>query len=119
VPDQIDLLAGAGPWPGEERFFEMFDILEAEAWAEAGGIAVHRNFDVTGMRIGGRVRQGPAYHVFGREDVLLAWGRRNGQRAVWLQDAHEDRWPPHFDVFGRPARTMERRLRIPPQEPSD
>src|SRR2546427_534687 len=55
------------PQPGEERFFEMLYIEAAAAWARAGGIAIHRNFDVTGIRIGGRVRSG-------RADRKARWG---------------------------------------------
>ncbi len=33
--------------------------------AGPGGIAIHRNFDVDGLVIGGRQRSGPAFHVFG------------------------------------------------------
>lgn len=101
----------------EERFFELPEILSAAAWARAGGIAVHRNFDVTGMRIGARVRAGQAYHVFGPREALLVWGRRNGQRPEWIQDPDqfgefEGVW--HFDVFGGPARRVEARLGIQP-----
>src|SRR6266496_586341 len=102
--------------PGEERFFEMLEILEAAEWARGGGIAVHRNFDVTGLVIGGRTRQGGAYHVFGRMDLLLEWGHRNGQRPSWVQpgdDAGDFEDLPHFDVFGGPARRLEARMGIP------
>lgn len=107
------------PAPGEERYFAMFDIEEAIAWAKDGGIAVHQNFMVDGLKIGGRVRQGRAYHVFGLREALLAWGNRNGQRAPWMQWSEDDRRvadPPHFDVFGAPARKVEARLGIPTSE---
>jgi hypothetical protein len=113
----MSLATGQGPAPGEERFFELHRILAAARWARQGGIAVHRNFEVDGMRIGRRVRQGMAYHVFGQREALLAWGRRNAQRPAWLQDADEFgdfEGVYHFDVFGQPARRLEERLEIPP-----
>ncbi len=101
----------------------MLDVEEAAAWARKGGVAVHRNFDVTGMRIGGRVRNGTAYHVMASDRTLLvAWGRRNGQREAWLQRPRARGlfagiW--HYDVFGGPARAMERRLNILPLESAE
>jgi hypothetical protein len=95
----------------------MFGIEEAAVWALAGGIAVHRNFEVDGLEIGGKTRSGTAYHVFGLREALLAWGSRNRQKPAWLQHTKEDAregWPPHFDVFGSPARRLEQRLSIPP-----
>lgn len=102
---------------GQEKVFDMMEIREAATWGAAGGIAIHRNFDVDGMTIGGKVRSGRAYHVFGREKELLEWGKRNGQSAAWLQPEKRAKdgalqFPPHFDVFGGPARAMERRLHM-------
>jgi len=122
-PDEFDPKVTDPRHEGEERFFEMLDIEEAAVWARRGGIAVHRNFDVTGMEIGGRIRSGQAYHVMClNRDTLVAWGEKNGQRERWLQppkreDAHGlfgGIW--HYDVFGGPARRMERRMGIPPLE---
>jgi hypothetical protein len=98
------------PAAGEERFFDMRAIQKARDWALAGGIAIHRNFDVDGLLIGGRRRSGPAFHVFGNEAVLLEWGRRYRLNPRWLQHNGNDRgWPPHFDVFGRPAQRLAER----------
>jgi hypothetical protein len=96
-----------GPAAGEERFFAMREIREARDWALAGGIAIHRNFDVDGLVIGSRRRSGPAFHVFGNESVLLEWGRRYRLNPRWLQHNGRNRgWPPHFDVFGGLARRL-------------
>ncbi len=108
MTDQLDLWEPpepVGPAPGEERYFRMMEINEASAWAHAGGIAIHRNFNVDGLTIGGRRRSGAAFHVLGQQDVLLEWGRRNGQRPHWIE-AEQRTLPPHFDVFGGPARRL-------------
>lgn len=106
--------AGCAPVsPGEERYFEMDEILEATAWAERGGIAVHQGLILDGMKVGTKVRSGQHYHVMClNRETLIAWGRKNGQRTSWLQPPtrHRDVW--HYDVFGGPARAMERRMGI-------
>lgn len=90
---------------GTEQIFGWRDIEEAVAWANGGGIAHHRNFDVDGMRIGGRVRSGPAFHTFGLEPQLFEWGRKHRFPKTWMQPA-EGMFPPHFDVFGALARQL-------------
>jgi hypothetical protein len=98
------------PTPGQERFFGLLEIEEARDWALADGIAIHRNFDVDGIRIGGKVRHGPAFHVFGQEPALLDWARRYRLNPNWIQDRRaSDGWPPHFDVFGGLAVRIEAR----------
>ena len=100
--------------PGEERYFRMGEILEAIEWAERDGIAVHQGLILDGMKVGTKVRSGQHYHVMClNRDTLVAWGKRNGQRVSWLQPPthNGDVW--HYDVFGGPARRMERRMEIP------
>lgn len=94
-------------------YYRMMELHEALAYAAAGGIAVHQNFKVDGMHIGGKVRSGRAYHVLGLKPQLIAWGRTHGQRESWLQEPTglaPEVW--HYDVFGGPARRMEREMGI-------
>lgn len=93
------------PQRGEERIFGWHDLREAIAWADAGGVAHHRNFDVDGMKIGVRVRSGPAFHTLAQEDVLIEWGRKHRFPRYWIQ-RKEGIFPPHFDVFGALARQL-------------
>jgi hypothetical protein len=93
------------PAAGEERYFEVREIMEAVAWAKAGGIAVHQNLDYSGTVIGGRARSGPFLHVFGKREALLAWGVTHGMNGRWIQ-REDGIFPPHFDVFGGPARKL-------------
>jgi hypothetical protein len=56
--------------PLEERYFERRQIKEAIAFAEAGGIAIHRNFDYYhGSKIRGMTREKPFLHVIGLRPV--------------------------------------------------
>src|SRR2546426_11131361 len=72
--------------PMREKYFERREIKEAIAFAEAGGIAVHRNFDsYHGSRIRGMLREKPFLHVIGLRPVLGEWGARHGFRPGWIQ----------------------------------
>ena len=97
-----------------ERYFERRQIKEALAFAEAGGIAVHRNFDhYHGSRIRGLVRERPFLHVIGLRRELEEWGRRHGLRSEWIQP-EKRRNVAHYDVFGPFATELISRLALPP-----
>ncbi|HZK73222.1 MAG TPA: hypothetical protein VFD88_04400 [Clostridia bacterium] len=86
--------------PLEERYFERRDIKAAIAFAEAGGIAIHRNFDhYHGSTIRGMVRTRPFLHVIGLRAPLAEWGRQYGLRPEWIQP-EKRRKVAHYDVFG-------------------
>jgi hypothetical protein len=86
--------------PLEVRYFERREIKEAIAFAEAGGIAVHRNFDhYHGTTIRGMVRRRPFLHVIGLRHQLERWGREHGLRPEWVQP-EKRRKVAHYDVFG-------------------
>ena len=103
MPGQPDL---------SERYFERRQIREAIAFAEAGGIAVHRNFDAYhGRRSPRGVRmQRPFLHVIGLRPQLEEWGRRWGLRPEWIQP-EKHRRVAHYDVFGPFAQGLIDRLR--------
>lgn len=97
----------------QERYFERRQIKQAIEFAEAGGIAVHRNFDsYHGSTIRGLVREKPFLHVIGLRPVLEEWGRLHGLRPEWIQP-EKRRKVAHYDVFGIPAAALIRRLRPP------
>ena len=103
--------------PLAERYFERRQIKEAIAFAEAGGIAVHRNFDSyhgqsshRGIRM-----EKPFLHVIGLRPRLAEWGRRHGLRPEWIQP-EKHRRVAHYDVFGPFARALIQRLK-PSQQP--
>ena len=97
--------------PLHERYFERRQIKEAIAWAEAGGVAVHRNFDhYHGSTIRGMVRERPFLHVIGLRKQLEEWGRAHGLRPEWIQPDKRRRVA-HYDVFGAPAEALISRLR--------
>ena len=100
--------------PLRERYFERREIREAIAFAEAGGIAVHRNFDAyDGRRSPRGVRmQRPFLHVIGLRPQLEEWGRRWSLRAEWIQP-EKHRRVAHYDVFGPFAQSLIDRLRDP------
>src|SRR2546430_17337135 len=88
--------------PMREKYFERRQIREAIAFAEAGGIAVHRNFDAYHGRRSPRgvPMQRPFLHIIGLRPQLEEWGWRWGLRPEWIQPekrrrgAHHDRvWP--------------------------
>ena len=94
-----------------ERYFERREIKEAIAFAEAGGVAIHRNFDYYhGSTIRGFVREKPFLHIIGLRPVLEEWGRRNGLRPEWIQP-EKRRKVAHYDVFGSPAEALIARLK--------
>ena len=98
----------------EERYFGRRQIKEAIAFAEAGGIAVHRNFDHyhgTWHRRGFPMHR-PFLHVIGRRDLLAEWGRRHGLRPEWIQPERR-RSVAHYDVFGEFAERLIDRLTRP------
>ncbi len=99
--------------PLEERYFERRQIKEAIDFAEAGGIAVHRNFDHWhGSTIRGVRRDKPFLHVIGMRPRLEAWGRMHGLRPEWIQPEKRRRVA-HYDVFGKFAEDLIGRLRNP------
>jgi hypothetical protein len=90
----------------EERYFERRQIREAIAFAEAGGIAIHRNFDhYHGSTIRGMVRERPFLHVIGLRGPLAEWGRQYGLRPEWIQP-EKRRKVAHYDVFGAFAKDL-------------
>ena len=96
--------------PLEVRYFERRKIREAIAFAEAGGIAVHRNFDhYHGSTIRGMVRERPFLHIIGLRKPLEAWGRMHGLRPEWIQP-EKRRKVAHYDVFGSFANDLIERL---------
>ena len=96
-----------------EKYFERRQIKEAIAFAEEGGVAVHRNFDsYHGSTIRGMVREKPFLHVIGLRPVLEEWGRRHGLKPEWIQP-EKRRKVAHYDVFGAPARALIERLKPP------
>lgn len=84
---------------------------EAIAFAEAGGIAIHRNFDhYHGQRSGrGLLMEAPFLHVIGLRPALERWGRRNGLRPEWIQPERHRRVA-HYDLFGELAQALLDRL---------
>ena len=92
-----------------ERYFERRQIQEAIEFAEAGGIAIHRNFDHWhGSVIRGLRRDKPFLHVIGLRPVLAEWGRLHGLRPEWIQPEKRRRVA-HYDVFGVFARSLMER----------
>lgn len=93
-----------------EQYFERRQIREAIAFAEGGGVAVHRNFDYYhGSTIRGFVREKPFLHVIGLRPVLEEWGRLHGLRPEWIQP-EKRRMVAHYDVFGEFAERLINRL---------
>jgi len=97
--------------PAPERYFERRQIKEAIEYAEAGGIAVHRNFDSYHgqMHRRGFPMRRPFLHVIGLRPVLEEWGRRHGLRSEWIQPERRRRVA-HYDVFGEFAEELIRSL---------
>jgi hypothetical protein len=85
----------------EERYFERRQVRAAIAWAEEGGIAVHRNFDhYHGTRSArGFVMTRPFLHVIGLRPGLEAWADANGVPIQAIQPEKRRRVA-HIDVFG-------------------
>lgn len=102
----------------DERYFARNQIHEAIAFAEAGGIAVHRNFD---FWHGGRSERGwvmhrPFLHVIGLREVLLEWAGRYGIPPQAIQP-EKRRKVAHIDVFGAFAEQLMKRLGVDPPPP--
>ena len=110
------LINGMGSFstePLREQYFERRQIREAIAFAEAGGIAIHRNFDsYHGSTIRGMVREKPFLHVIGLRPVLEEWGRHHSLRPEWIQP-EKRRKVAHYDVFGPSADLLIARVRGP------
>jgi len=103
-----------GTSPLREKYFERRQIREAITFAEAGGIAVHRNFDhYHGSMIRGMMRERPFLHIIGLRPVLEEWGRQHGLRPEWIQPEKRRRVA-HYDVFGPRASELIERLRTGP-----
>ena len=106
-----------GAAPLREQYFERRQIKEALAFAEAGGIAVHRNFDhYHRSMIRGMMRERPFLHIIGLRPVLEEWGRQHGLRPEWIQPEKRRRVA-HYDVFGAYANELIERLapgQLPP-----
>jgi len=99
-----------GPAPLREQYFERRQIRDAIAFAEAGGIAVHRNFDhYHGSMIRGMMRERPFLHIIGLRAVLEEWGLQHGLRPEWIQP-EKRRKVAHYDVFGPRAEELIRHL---------
>lgn len=98
--------------PGEERYFERRQVREAIAWAEAGGVAVHRNLDRwDGQRSErGMVMHKPFLHVIGLRAVLEGWALREGVPLGAIQPERRRRVA-HIDVFGTYAERLLVRVR--------
>jgi len=95
-------VGGAEPQDGpQERYFERRQVREAIAWAEEGGIAVHRNFDhYHGTRSArGFVMTRPFLHVIGLRPVLAEWAEARGIPPQAIQPEKRRRVA-HIDVFG-------------------
>ena len=98
----------------QERYFERREIRQAIEFAEAGGIAVHRNFDsYHGSTIRGLTREKPFLHVIGLRSVLEEWGRLHGLRPEWIQP-EKRRSVALYDVFGPAAEELMGRLKATP-----
>jgi hypothetical protein len=103
-----------GTSPLREKYFERRQIREAITFAEAGGIAVHRNFDhYHGSMIRGMMRERPFLHIIGLRPGLEEWGRQHGLRPEWIQPEKRRRVA-HYDVFGPRASELIERLRTGP-----
>ncbi|HXM53836.1 MAG TPA: hypothetical protein VOB72_00475 [Candidatus Dormibacteraeota bacterium] len=97
--------------PLAEKYFGLRQVRDAIAFAEAGGIAVHRNFDnYDGRRSpGGTIMRKPFVHVIGLRPQLEEWGRRHGLRPEWIQPEGRRRVA-HYDAFGTFAQSLIDRL---------
>jgi hypothetical protein len=98
---------------GPPRYFERRRVREAIAYAESGGIAVHRNFDhwhgTRGPR--GTIRTRPFLHVIGIRPQLEKWGREHGLRPEWIQP-EKRRKVAHYDLFGPSAERLLQSLGV-------
>lgn len=90
-----------------ERYFERRQINEAITFAEAGGVAVHRNFDFWHGRrsVRGFVMERPFLHVIALRPVLVEWASRHGIPPHAIQPERR-RKVAHIDVFGELAQRL-------------
>lgn len=97
---------------GPERYFERRQIREAIAYAEQGGIAVHRNLDSYHGRRSWRgvIMERPFLHVIGLRPQLTEWAHRHGVPPAAIQPEGR-RHVAHIDVFGPLAQALIDRLR--------
>lgn len=102
----------------EERYFARREIREAIAFAEAGGIAVHRNFDSYDGTVSARgwVMRRPFLHVIGLRPVLLEWAAAHEIPPQAVQPEKRRRVA-HIDLFGEYARALLVRLGVAPETP--
>jgi len=97
----------------EVRYFQRRDLPAAIEFAEAGGIAVHRNFDRYHGTLSPRgiAMDRPFLHVIGLRSQLQAWGAGYGLRPEWIQPEKRRRVA-HYDVFGEHAERLLERLGV-------
>lgn len=98
----------------QERFFSRRAVREAIAFAEAGGIAIHRNFDRYDGTVSARgwVMRRPFLHVIGLRAVLLEWAVEQGIPPQAIQP-EKRRAVAHIDVFGEFAERLIARFDEP------
>ena len=98
----------------EERFFARREIREAIAFAEAGGVAVHRNLDHYHGQVSARgwVMERPFLHVIALRPVLEEWARARGIPLRAIQPEKRRRVA-HIDLFGRFAENLLAELGVP------
>ncbi len=100
------------PKRGEERFFDRRQGDDAFAWALAGGVAIHGDFDE-------QDGSGRPLRVLSQLPVLLDWDSRHGLPARHMRTARRGS-PPHFHVHGRLAFQLARRAgRLSPAVPTE
>lgn len=94
------------------KFFTWHEIREAEAWARAGGIAIHSADD--GHLIytpPGRTEPTPCAHMFGPDRVTLTEQAGTlGQKANWIQYPNNPA-KMHFDLWGVPLARAKARCK--------
>lgn len=95
----------------DERYFERRQVRAAIAFAEAGGIAVHRNFDHYSGRISfrGMTMTAPFLHVLGLRPALAEWAALHGIPVQAIQPERRRRVA-HIDVWGAFAERLIERL---------
>ncbi len=94
-----------------ERYFERRQIREAIAFAETGGVAIHRNFDHYSGRLSfrGMTMTAPFLHVLGLRPVLTIWAARHGIPVQAIQPEKRRRVA-HIDVWGEFAEQLIARV---------
>lgn len=104
--------------PPPVRYFARREVRAAIAFAEAGGIAVHRNFDHYDGTLSARgwVMRRPFLHVIGLRPVLLGWAAGHGIPPLAIQPERR-RTVAHIDLFGDHARALLAQLEVPADAP--